>query len=127
MFLDLGLQVLDNVILTRWKVLPKEQCQGEDFYMDEQQFILLTPRRYPKFRGQFYYRMLQFGTIVEVAENTPQQAQLGPGFYSKARMASQLAYLHQRDHLVMPHKLVDLRKQYGHSAIAIRGGFRLFS
>lgn len=24
----LGLQVLDNVILTRWKVLPKEQCQG---------------------------------------------------------------------------------------------------
>jgi hypothetical protein len=26
---DLGLQVLDNVIMTRWKVLPKEQCQGE--------------------------------------------------------------------------------------------------
>jgi exportin-1 len=25
---DLGLQVLDNVIMTRWKVLPKEQCQG---------------------------------------------------------------------------------------------------
>ncbi|POS86057.1 ARM repeat-containing protein, partial [Erysiphe pulchra] len=24
----LGLQVLDNVIMTRWKVLPKEQCQG---------------------------------------------------------------------------------------------------
>ncbi|WKT49207.1 Exportin-1, C-terminal [Fusarium oxysporum f. sp. vasinfectum] len=24
----LGLQVLDNVILTRWKVLPREQCQG---------------------------------------------------------------------------------------------------
>lgn len=28
---DLGLQVLDNVIMTRWKVLPKEQCQGENF------------------------------------------------------------------------------------------------
>lgn len=26
--LDLGLQVLDNVIQTRWKVLPKEQRQG---------------------------------------------------------------------------------------------------
>ena len=26
--LVLGLQVLDNVILTRWKVLPREQCQG---------------------------------------------------------------------------------------------------
>ena len=25
---DLGLQVLDNVIMTRWKVLPREQCQG---------------------------------------------------------------------------------------------------
>lgn len=25
---DLALQVLDNVIMTRWKVLPREQCQG---------------------------------------------------------------------------------------------------
>lgn len=25
----LGLQVLDGVIMTRWKVLPREQCQGE--------------------------------------------------------------------------------------------------
>ncbi|CCF40294.1 exportin KapK [Colletotrichum higginsianum] len=24
----LGLQVLDNVIMTRWKVLPRDQCQG---------------------------------------------------------------------------------------------------
>ncbi|KAI9849336.1 MAG: Karyopherin transporter [Sclerophora amabilis] len=24
----LGLQVLDNVVMTRWKVLPREQCQG---------------------------------------------------------------------------------------------------
>ena len=24
----LGLQVLDNVIMTRWKVLPREQCLG---------------------------------------------------------------------------------------------------
>lgn len=27
--IDLGLQVLDNVILTRWKVLPRDQCQGK--------------------------------------------------------------------------------------------------
>lgn len=26
---DLGLQVLDEVIMTRWKVLPRDQCQGE--------------------------------------------------------------------------------------------------
>jgi len=25
----LGLQVLDSVIMTRWKVLPRDQCQGE--------------------------------------------------------------------------------------------------
>ena len=25
----LGLQVLDNVIMTRWKVLPRDQCQGQ--------------------------------------------------------------------------------------------------
>lgn len=24
----LGLQVLDSVIMTRWKVLPRDQCQG---------------------------------------------------------------------------------------------------
>ncbi|GAB1313322.1 Karyopherin transporter [Madurella fahalii] len=34
----LGLQVLDNVIMTRWKVLPREQCQGiRDFVV---QYIL---------------------------------------------------------------------------------------
>lgn len=26
---DLGLQVLDEVIMTRWKVLPRDQCQGK--------------------------------------------------------------------------------------------------
>ena len=27
--LDIGLQVLDNVIITKWKVLPRDQCQGK--------------------------------------------------------------------------------------------------
>ena len=31
--LDLGLQVLDSVIMTRWKVLPREQCQGEECFV----------------------------------------------------------------------------------------------
>jgi hypothetical protein len=26
--LDIGLQILDNVIMTRWRILPREQCQG---------------------------------------------------------------------------------------------------
>lgn len=30
---DLGLQVLDNVIMTRWKVLPREQCQGSSIFL----------------------------------------------------------------------------------------------
>lgn len=28
---DLALQVLDDVIMTRWKVLPREQCLGDSF------------------------------------------------------------------------------------------------
>ena len=28
--IDIGLQVLDNVIMTKWKVLPREQCQGKE-------------------------------------------------------------------------------------------------
>ncbi|KAI1914616.1 Karyopherin transporter [Ophidiomyces ophidiicola] len=28
LYLDLALQVLDDVIMTRWKVLPRDQCQG---------------------------------------------------------------------------------------------------
>lgn len=31
--LDIGLQVLDNVIVTKWKVLPREQCQGKKVRM----------------------------------------------------------------------------------------------
>lgn len=32
MVIDLGLQVLDEVIMTRWKVLPRDQCQGKIGY-----------------------------------------------------------------------------------------------
>lgn len=28
---DIALQVLDNVIMTRWKVLPRDQCQGKNY------------------------------------------------------------------------------------------------
>ena len=27
-----ALQILENVIKTRWKVLPREQCEGDDAY-----------------------------------------------------------------------------------------------
>jgi hypothetical protein len=32
-WLDLGLQVLDSVIMTRWKVLPRDQCQGKQLLL----------------------------------------------------------------------------------------------
>jgi len=36
-YVDIGLQVLDNVIMTKWKVLPKEQQQGQ-LQQDVQRF-----------------------------------------------------------------------------------------
>lgn len=37
--LDLALQVLDDVIMTRWKVLPREQCLGKQ---QESRVLLLA-------------------------------------------------------------------------------------
>src|SRR5215469_14330177 len=37
----LGLQILDNVIMTRWKVLPRDQCQGV-FLLQQKKMLSLT-------------------------------------------------------------------------------------
>lgn len=42
-------------------------------------------------------------------------------------MASQLAYFHQRNYILLTHQSVYLRKQHDHFALAIRGSLRLFS
>lgn len=58
--LDLALQVLDDVIMTRWKVLPREQCLGKH---QESRVLLsaheLRPLRHTKFHRQLHYRKLQ--------------------------------------------------------------------
>lgn len=48
---DLGLQVLDHVIMTRWKVLPRDQCQGA--YLTSVTLRLLTPAGIRNFIVQF--------------------------------------------------------------------------
>lgn len=40
-------------------------------------------------------------------------------------MASQLAYLHQRNNLLVPYKSLDMREQHVHPAAVVRGGLRL--
>lgn len=52
---DLGLQVLDDVIMTRWKVLPREQCQGK-FPMIMKLYAAGSDQfRYPQLRRQFHH------------------------------------------------------------------------
>lgn len=41
-------------------------------------------------------------------------------------MAAQLADLHKRNHLIMSHKPINLREQYGDPEVIIRGSLRLF-
>ncbi|KAL1623050.1 Karyopherin transporter [Diplodia seriata] len=49
-WVDLGLQVLDNVIMTRWKVLPRDQCQGiRNFVVN---FIIQTSSTEESLRNQ---------------------------------------------------------------------------
>ena len=36
-------------------------------------------------------------------------------------MAAQLAYFHQRDHILLPHELINLRKQHVDSEALIGG------
>lgn len=40
-----GLQILENVIKTRWKILPRNQCEGILYliFFDEQHFVLIGP------------------------------------------------------------------------------------
>ena len=51
---DLGLQVLDQVINTRWKVLPRDQCQGTASIVKNIVTYLIMIRN-PQFRRQFHH------------------------------------------------------------------------
>jgi hypothetical protein len=57
--IDIALQVLDNVIMTRWKVLPRDQCQGKnynDIVILPPAHTNIIPHRYPQFYCEIYSR-----------------------------------------------------------------------
>lgn len=56
---DLALQVLDDVIMTRWKVLPRDQCLGELRSQDMSLIHQFNRPRYSKFCCQLHYRKFQ--------------------------------------------------------------------
>lgn len=122
--IDLGLQVLDNVIMTRWKVLPREQCQGRIIrtgcYVSS-----LTTYRNPELHCPVHHPVLQHRRVVTNAKDIAKQAQSRPYLGPQARMATQLAHVHQRDHFVLPLEPIDLREQHDYPAPAVRRGIRL--
>jgi hypothetical protein len=107
---DLGLQVLDNVIMTRWKVLPREQCQGTHHRVLHftQCPSSSPPFRYSELRRQLHHSELELGRVAQDPTNIDQQTQPGVGVDIETGMAAQLAHLHQRDHLLLPHEPHDL-------------------
>lgn len=86
---------------------------------------ILTCSRYPKFRRWVHHTMLWVGRVSEVSKSPLKQVESRPCFYLETRMASQLAHFHQRDHILLPHKFIDMREQYVDFEIVIGGGFRL--
>ena len=68
-----------------------------------------------------HYRELIHGGSLERAADFREQAEFGTCVYPKARLAPQLAHLHQRNRLVLPRKPRHLREQYGYPAAAFGG------
>lgn len=87
MSLDLGLQVLDNVIMTRWKVLPREQCQGNLKAIDGLVSGANGMCRNSQLCSQLHHTELKFRGDDEDPSDTFEQAEFGPGLNSEARMA----------------------------------------
>lgn len=59
---DLGMQVLDSVIMTRWKVLPRDQCMGISYLFMCRPPTLqgLTCLRYTQLCCQLYHPDIEF-------------------------------------------------------------------
>lgn len=109
--IDIALQVLDNVIMTRWKVLPRDQCQGKNY----NNIVILPPahtniihHRYPQFYCEIYSREFRIRRENPSGAPSTEQAQSRSRLHSEARMAAQLAHLHQRDHLFLSCQPFDL-------------------
>ena len=111
--------------MTKWKILPREQCQGKLYQSSRERTSLMLCARHTQFRGQLHHSKLKLRRELEEPENLPQQAKSRPRVYTQARMAAQLAYLHQRDYLFVPHEPFNLREQYVYSEAPVGGSVRL--
>lgn len=94
----LGLQVLDNVIQTRWKILPKEQRQGktktrrgmQEWRAVEQSIrhhTNLNVSRNSKFRCWLHHPGLIFTRKFESTKDSNQQTESCVGIDIEARLA----------------------------------------
>lgn len=73
---DLALQVLDDVIMTRWRVLPREQCLGNNVISTLMvSKITLTGlfSRHSELHRQFHHRELKVGGEPEGRTRFPEQ------------------------------------------------------
>ena len=62
-FADLALQVLDDVIMTRWRVLPREQCLGNIIFSPgfSRNTLIDLCSRHSELHCQFHHRELKVG------------------------------------------------------------------
>lgn len=80
----------------------------------------------PQLRRQLHHPVLFLRRVAQGSEDSPQQAQPRPCLHIETGMAAQLANVHQRDCLLLPHQLAHLREQHVHIKTPVRGGLRLF-
>lgn len=89
MYKDLGLQVLDNLINTRWKVLPREQCQGQSLlekYRNMQEE--LNWNRHSQLCREFHYPKFELRRDVQEPAHTSKQAESSACVDSETGVAS---------------------------------------
>ena len=68
-WIDLGLQVLDSVVMTRWKVLPREQCQGRLTNLRVLVDKLTVVIRNTQLCRQFHHPDIEHGRVHEEPED----------------------------------------------------------
>ena len=89
--------------------MPREQCQGR------QKTSLLTAytnlaQRHSQLCRQLHHPDLQLRRESSYEQSIPEQVEPCPCIDTKARVAAQLAYIYQRDHIFLPHESLDMRE-----------------
>jgi len=86
--------------MTRWKVLPRDQCQG----MPHRNCRLSAADRvrYPKLHRELHHPAIQQRRKPPHRAYPSKQAQPRPRLRPEAGVAPQLANFHQRDYIIVP-------------------------